>query len=388
MAYVKLDEKMEKPLKHYIIVSKDGHLLPNRKMVKCSKPKISLIIPMYNEEKNIKGVIRSIQNQNLQEVEIVCVNDNSTDKTLSILEYMQKQDPRIEIITNSTNRGVIYNRIYGALQSKGEYVAFIDADDSLCNIDILQKAYNVATKEHNEKIDIVHYQTCACTINNKGEMDPFVLFFTFNPNNFDKVIKQPEIGDNYMQKKKNITGSGLVFDKIYSKELIYRIADYLGPHIWNQNLIYIDDFLLAFASMKMTKSIVNIGEIGYWHLIDQNTSTTSNVWEINGDRLKNPDKTNKKIGDYMIILERILELTDKESESGEFRENILKDLLKEEYLKGLARSVHYDKYLSLFDRLYNWKYTDKEAKKRIKNYVKMILSYKIDSDRKYAHILK
>ena len=49
-------------------------------------------------------------------------------------------------------------------------------------------------------------------------MDPFVLFFTFNPNNFDKVIKQPEIGDNYMQKKKNITGSGLVFDKIYNRE--------------------------------------------------------------------------------------------------------------------------------------------------------------------------
>ena len=140
--------------------------------------------------------------------------------------------------------------------------------------------------------------------------------------------------------------------------------------------------------MKMTKSIVNIGEIGYWHLIDQSTGRTSNVWEINGNRLKNPDNSNKKIGDYMIILERILELTDKDSESGEYREKILKDGLKDEYLKGLARSVHFDKYLSLFDKLYNWKYIDKEAKKRIKNYVKMILSYKVDSDKKYAHILK
>ncbi len=42
-----------------------------------------------------------------------------------------------------------------------------------------------------------------------------------------------------MQKKKNVSGSGLVFYKIYSKELILRVADYLGAHIWNQNLIYV-----------------------------------------------------------------------------------------------------------------------------------------------------
>ena len=109
------------------------------------------ILLKYNEEKNILPCIRTIQNQNLQEIEIVCVNDNSNDKTLSILQSLQKEDPRIEIITNKTNRGVIYNRIYGSLQSKGEYVTFIDADDGLCNIDILEKAYNIATKEHNEK---------------------------------------------------------------------------------------------------------------------------------------------------------------------------------------------------------------------------------------------
>ena len=387
MAYVKMDENMEKPFKHYITVWKDGHLLPGRKFAKPPKPKISLIIPMYNEEKNILHCIRSIQNQNLQEIEIVCVNDNSNDKTLSILKDLQKEDPRIEIITNKTNRGVIYNRIYGAIQSKGEYVTFIDADDGLCNIDILNKAYNIATKKYNEKIDIVHYQTCACTIKENGQMDPFVIFFTFNPNNFDQIIRQPEIGENYMQKKKNVTGSGLVFDKIYTRELILRVADYLGPQIWNQNLIYVDDFLLCFACMKMTKSIVNIGEIGYWHFLDQATSTTSNVFEIDGDRLKNPEKTNKKLGDYMIILERILQLTDNEPGTLEFREDIIKGLLKEEYLPTFARSVHFDKLISLFDKLYRWKHTDLECKKRIQSYVKLILSYKVEPEKKYSHIL-
>ena len=151
--YVKMDEKMEKPFRDYISFNNQGLLLPERKMVKIEKPKISVVIPMYNEEKNIIQIIRSIQNQSLQEIEIVCVNDNSNDKTLSILKSLQKSDPRIRIITNKKNRGVLYNRISGALKANGEYVTFLDADDCLCNINILDKAYNLATKEFKKKLN-------------------------------------------------------------------------------------------------------------------------------------------------------------------------------------------------------------------------------------------
>ena len=223
-------------------------------------------------------------------------------------------------------------------------------------------------------------------IKENGEMETYVIFNTYNPNIFNKVIRQPEIGDNYMQKKKNVTGSGLVFDKIYSKELMQRIADYIGPHIWNQNLVYIDDFLLAFASMKMTKNIVTIGEIGYYHLVDKTSSTTSNVWEIDGDWLKYPDKTNKKIGDYLIVLERMLELTDNEPQTGEFREYIIRGLLDKQYMPTIARSVHYAKYLSLFEKLYNWKFIEPEAKKRVKSYVRDLFNYRVDSKNKFAHL--
>ena len=85
-----------------------------------------------------------------------------------------------------------------------------------------------------------------------------------------------------MQKSRNITGSGLVFDKIYSKELLRRVADYIGPHIWNQNLVFCVDFLLCYAAIRMTNSMINIGEIGYWHNFDTQTSTASNVWQLEG----------------------------------------------------------------------------------------------------------
>jgi glycosyltransferase involved in cell wall biosynthesis len=382
-----MEPQYEGPLKYYVTLCKQGILLPGRKFVRSENPKISVIIPMYNEEKNALTIIRSVQNQTLQDLEIVCVNDNSNDKTLEILQSLQKVDPRITIITNTTNRGVIYNRIFGALHSKGEYVTFIDADDAMCNFEIFQKAYDNATKDYGEKLDIVHYQTCGCKYLDNGEMDRFYLFFTFNLFNFNKVIKQPEIRDNYMQKKKHVTGSGFVFDKIYSRPLMKRIADYIGPHIWNQNLIFVDDFLLAFAAMRTTDSIVNSGQVGYWHFMDTVTSTTSNVFEIVENRLKNPDKTNKKLGDYMIILERMLELTEDDKESLEIREDILSNLVQDQYLPSIARSVHFEKFLSLFEKLYNWKYVTTEVKKRINKYVEFCLKYWVDPEKKVKYIL-
>ena len=386
-SYLPMEPQYEGPLKYYVTLCKQGILLPGRKFVRSENPKISVIIPMYNEEKNALTIIRSVQNQTLQDLEIVCVNDNSNDKTLEILQSLQKVDPRITIITNTTNRGVIYNRIFGALHSKGEYVTFIDADDAMCNFEIFQKAYDNATKDYGEKLDIVHYQTCGCKYLDNGEMDRFYLFFTFNLYNFNKVIKQPEIRDNYMQKKKHVTGSGFVFDKIYSRPLMKRIADYIGPHIWNQNLIFVDDFLLAFAAMRTTDSIVNSGQVGYWHFMDTVTSTTSNVFEIVENRLKNPDKTNKKLGDYMIILERMLELTEDDKESLEIREDILSNLVQDQYLPSIARSVHFEKFLSLFEKLYNWKYIAPDAKKRINKYVEFCLKYWVDPEKKVKYIL-
>ena len=386
--YLDMNEEMQKPFINYIDYCRRGVLFPNRKLIRVENPKISVVIPMYNEEKNVLPIIRSVQNQNLQELEIVCVNDNSNDGTLSVLKSLQKEDPRITIITNKVNRGVIYNRIYGGMQSRGEYVTFLDADDSLANIDILNEAYEIATKKFDEKIDIVHYQSCGAMQTDNGKIESLVIFNTYNPNNFNQIIRSPHIGDNYMQKKKDVTGSGLVFDKIYKKELIYKIGDYLGPHIWNQNLIYVDDFLLAFAAMKTADTIVNIASIGYFHLIDKQTSTTSNVWDIEGDKLKNPEKSNKKIGDYMIILERMLQLTENEPQSGEFRESIINELVNDQYLNAIARSVHYEKFLTLFEMMFNWKFIDDEAKKRIREKVNKIFEFKISAKRKYADLVK
>ena len=89
---------------------------------------ISIIIPVYNAEKYINRCIKSIVNQSYQELEIIVVNDGSTDNSLSICETLATQDNRIKVISQD-NGGVSKARNTGLRLAKGEYVMFLDSDD-------------------------------------------------------------------------------------------------------------------------------------------------------------------------------------------------------------------------------------------------------------------
>jgi glycosyltransferase involved in cell wall biosynthesis len=93
-------------------------------------PKVSIVIPAYNVEKYIKRCIGSLQNQSLQEIEIIVVNDCSSDSTYSILQSIQRNDTRIKAYSNEKNMGPMWNRDFGAKKSIGKYVMFCDGDDT------------------------------------------------------------------------------------------------------------------------------------------------------------------------------------------------------------------------------------------------------------------
>ena len=119
-----------------------------------AKPKLSIVIPVYNEELYIKNVVKSIQLQSLKEVEILFVDDKSTDKSVKKILELKKKDPRIKLIKNAKNRGILYNRIYGGLQARGDYVSFIDADDLYVNPQILEMSYQACIKHD---LDILEF---------------------------------------------------------------------------------------------------------------------------------------------------------------------------------------------------------------------------------------
>lgn len=107
-------------------------------------PEISIIIPVYNAEKYLNQCMDSIINQTFTDIEIVCVNDGSTDDSLVILQDYQRKDNRIKIV-NKINGGLVAARITGVSCSEGEYVSFVDADDWI-DTEMYEKLYYYATK--------------------------------------------------------------------------------------------------------------------------------------------------------------------------------------------------------------------------------------------------
>ena len=108
-------------------------------------PKITVIIPIYNMDAYIPECLDSVINQTLKELEILCIDDGSTDYSQQVLNEYSWKDKRIRIISQQ-NHGVSYSRNIGITQSKGEFLFFLDPDDYLPDNEVLADLYNAAIK--------------------------------------------------------------------------------------------------------------------------------------------------------------------------------------------------------------------------------------------------
>ncbi|MDD5020556.1 MAG: glycosyltransferase family 2 protein [Endomicrobiaceae bacterium] len=102
-------------------------------------PTISIVIPVYNVEKYLRQCLDSVVNQTFSDFECICVNDGSTDNSLSILQEYATKDKRFKIFSTE-NKGIYSTRNTGISHSIGEYITFIDSDDWLVS-DYLEKLY-------------------------------------------------------------------------------------------------------------------------------------------------------------------------------------------------------------------------------------------------------
>ena len=108
-------------------------------------PKVSVIIPVYNVEQYLRECLDSVINQTLKEIEIICVDDGSTDNSLEVLKEYAKKDNRITVISRE-NKGVGFSRNQGIKSAKGEFVAFMDPDDYYPTETVLFELYSEAKK--------------------------------------------------------------------------------------------------------------------------------------------------------------------------------------------------------------------------------------------------
>ena len=139
-----------------------------------SKPKISVIVPVYNVENYIDRCINSIINQTFEDLEIILVDDKSPDGSPQKCDEWGKQDGRIKVIHKSRNEGLGFARNTGLEYAMGEYVTFVDSDDWI-DLNMYSDLYSLC-KQYNA--DIIY--SGLKRINAKGEISllPHIDKFT------------------------------------------------------------------------------------------------------------------------------------------------------------------------------------------------------------------
>ncbi len=208
------------------------------------QPKVSVIVPVYNLSDYIRQCMDSIIGQTLEDIEIICVNDDSTDDSLSILEEYAKKDARVQVITQK-NAGAGAARNNGMRRATGKYLSFLDGDDFF-DKEMLEKAYVKAEKL---KADFVVYKS-----NQYHTEDDKFVETTW-------VVREKEIPPyepfSFRQMTMNVfkVFVGWAWDKLYNREFVEK------NHLQFQEQRTSNDMLFVFSSIVLAKKIAVVPEV-------------------------------------------------------------------------------------------------------------------------------
>ena len=254
--------------KNFLDKSSRGILLNDKsKFISSEHPLVSAIVPVYNSRNLVNRAIKSIQNQNLLDIEIILINDFSTDNSLSIIEGIQKEDPRIKIINNKKNMGILYSRSIGALSSKGKYIFCLDNDDMFLDFDVFSTITNIANEGD---VDVIEFKG-AMSRHARNIINTYVedIYFSKEKSNF--VLFQPELGDYTLTPKKEYDkydiSTVFLWCKCVKGEIYKKALNKLGKEKYSRYMIAHEDLVGTFIILNTANSYKYVGKYGIYNIV-------------------------------------------------------------------------------------------------------------------------
>ena len=291
------------------------------------KPKVSVIIPVYNVEKYIIKCIDSILKQKLYEIEIIVVNDGSTDNSLQIIQNFTANNSRIKIL-NQDNRGLSVARNTGFKYSNGEYIYFIDGDDYLdenCLFDLYNEAIN-------NNLDIIFFNADSFLDEIEETVDTILigkfnkyLIYYHRKGNYERILNGTQMFLKMKQLNEYRPSVCLQFIK---KEFYIQSGLSFYPGILHEdNLFSFMAILLANRTSYMNKTYYN-------RRVRLNSIMTSSF-------------TVKNLYGYLIVCYEMLKFLEKNNFQGDIRTEIRNEfiLIRKEIEKIYNQISEDEKYI-------------------------------------------
>ncbi|QOX65067.1 glycosyltransferase family 2 protein [Anoxybacterium hadale] len=217
-------------------------------------PKITIIIPIYNAELHLEECLFSVTNQTYENLEIICINDGSTDTSAKIIENAMIGDRRIKLI-NQDNRGVASARNVGIKEARGKYICFVDADDLLSF-----NACEILSQETlDEAVDIVVFG--AQIITNSTQIPQFFID-AISP----RKKKYSEFKKEALFDEKG--ACPFVWNSMYRRDFLYNYSLF-----FDESIILGEDHAFKFISFPRARGILFIEKkIYYYRYLSRNSS--------------------------------------------------------------------------------------------------------------------
>lgn len=218
------------------------------------KPKLSVVIPVYNGEKYLKSALTSIQNQDLKNIEIVMVDDYSEDNSVKLINEFKKADPRIKLYENSENKGILYTKLKGVYLSKGKYIIMLDEDDIFGQRDAFSTLYELAEKED---LDILGFSSMFTESQDK--LGTFIHHYYETP-----IILKPNISKlshDYTPDGKVKRVGDNIWCYLFKTEIFKNTISQINKKFLKTKMICHEDYLILFLITRIANKLKQIKRI-------------------------------------------------------------------------------------------------------------------------------
>ena len=252
----------------FITQSAEGILYYKSSMKVYDNPTVTVVIPIYNAQDTIKRAVRSVQNQNIQDFEIILVNDNSTDQSLEVIKELQNEDPRIHLIDNKKNMGTLYSRCVGALAAKGKYIFPLDNDDMFADEDV----FKVITDEAiNNNMDVIKFRAfCGHGIEsllNRKARKKILMH-----DKLGLTIYQPQLSYYPLIKYKHYLYDVFLWSKCIKTDIYKKAVNMYGEQNYSVFTIGWEDAIINFIILQFANSFKFIGKYGIFNIFTKHSS--------------------------------------------------------------------------------------------------------------------
>ena len=219
-------------------------------------PAVSVIIPVYNAQKHLEQMLESVMRQSLKEIEIICIDDGSTDRSADIIRSLKKKDSRISLFTQEhLNAGAARNR--GLLKARGEYVLFWDADDRFRE----KAAELLYRKAKLSGADLCVCGVCEFTDEGKVYETDGYLKTALLPEK--EVFQKYDLGDHLFDFASNV-----LWNKMFRREFLTRSG------ISFQEIRQANDTAFVMLSMYRAEAVTCVRQMLVYHRVNNPESLT------------------------------------------------------------------------------------------------------------------